>query len=628
MTPRMRDILKFYNDDRKSDEEIKKEKSNKDKCYDIVFGNLDELKEKLLNKESENKVKNDKPKEEKLDGKKEERKKEEEKKDDYTAVFGSYESLKEKLLDSCKKSEESMKEKRKEKEELKAKEKPDFKITEEIQEKEMPEAVKVESIGLEKNEPELELSSFNEIREELLKKTPKTVIHKPTEEVKKKKTEKIEEIKATNNVEEETREKTVQEKEETKTAAPIEEQISKTKETVTEKEEKQEEYEFSSLESLMEDLKKPHIPPPISEEEPTITEQLIQEEEGETTEESIKEPEIEKSEEKEEQPFSPFKELEKEIERTSSKEDHIKRVPERESQITAGTLEYSGIDFYLEANKVVEQAINQINTKSHDFIIPVLKLAPTFVNNVLNHEELLALAIQKKRYSKWLVSHQVNVAIISLKIGMGLNLPEIKLNELTVSALFHDIGMLKIPNSIIFKHGRLANEEFDLIKKHPEFGVELISQLRTDYPYLLEAIYQEHERYDGSGYPRGLRGNEISMYARIIGLADTLEALLHGRAYRDGFITQKAIQTIIQQRAKLFDPKVLRAMIDTISIFPVGSYVKLNTGELARVISINKQRPVRPTVEVIRDKNGEALAEPYQINLEKEPLIYITKQIS
>ena len=250
------------------------------------------------------------------------------------------------------------------------------------------------------------------------------------------------------------------------------------------------------------------------------------------------------------------------------------------------------------------------------------------IDSIRTGEELFILAIQRKRYATWLASHMVNVAVISVKLGLGLKLSDTELHKLALSGFLHDIGMLKIPNRIIFKHGKLTEDEFETVKRHPEYGLQYVSHLKDTMPYLINAIYQEHERYDGSGYPKGLRGDEISLFARIIGLADTFEALVHGRAYRDGFITQKAIQTIIQYRGKSFDPKVLKAMLNTISIFPVGSYVQLNTGEIAKVVSVNKQRPVRPIVEVVKDSNGNVINPPYRIDLEKEPLTYIVKQIS
>ena len=301
-----------------------------------------------------------------------------------------------------------------------------------------------------------------------------------------------------------------------------------------------------------------------------------------------------------------------------------KETKKREEEIIV----FNGLNFYLDLHRKIGQILSDARNNFQINVTSILKVIPAMIDSIRTGEELFILAIQRKRYATWLASHMVNVAVISVKLGLGLKLSDTELHKLALSGFLHDIGMLKIPNRIIFKHGKLTEDEFEIVKRHPEYGLQYVSHLKDTMPYLINAIYQEHERYDGSGYPKGLRGDEISLFARIIGLADTFEALVHGRAYRDGFITQKAIQTIIQYRGKSFDPKVLKAMLNTISIFPVGSYVQLNTGEIAKVVSVNKQRPVRPIVEVVKDSNGNVINPPYRIDLEKEPLTYIVKQIS
>ena len=188
--------------------------------------------------------------------------------------------------------------------------------------------------------------------------------------------------------------------------------------------------------------------------------------------------------------------------------------------------------------------------------------------------------------------------------------------------------MAKVPPKVLFKHGRLSASEFDHIRQHPVDGYELVKHLKNDYPYVVDTVYQEQEREDGSGYPQGLKSAEISEFAKVIGIADIFEALVHGRTYRDGFITYHAIQKIIVNKSKQFNLKIIRGLVNTVSMFPIGSLVQLSSNELARVISVNKLRPVRPIVDVIKDSEGRPLKAPLRINLEEEPLLYITKPIA
>ena len=283
---------------------------------------------------------------------------------------------------------------------------------------------------------------------------------------------------------------------------------------------------------------------------------------------------------------------------------------------------------YMEFHRLLGTISNDIKAKKLIDPEPLEKDIPALceANNV--SEFLFLKAIQRKRFATWIVSHSVNVTIFSIKIGFGLKYKKVDLHQLALASLLHDVGMVKVPNRILFKHGKLSPAEFEIIRQHPIHGYEIVKHLKDDYPYLIDSVYQEQEREDGSGYPQGLKSDKISEFAKIIGVADVFEALIHGRAYREGFITYHAIQNMIETKSKLFSPKMIKSLISVVSMFPLGSLVELNTGEIGRVVAINKIRPVRPVVEISKDLEGRDLNPPIRINLEKEPLIYITKPIT
>jgi len=258
---------------------------------------------------------------------------------------------------------------------------------------------------------------------------------------------------------------------------------------------------------------------------------------------------------------------------------------------------------------------------------PLIKDIPDFCESITTTEFLFLKAIQRKRFATWFVSHSVNVGVFAVKIGLGLRYEKEKLHALTLAALLHDIGMIEVPTKVLFKHGKLTPGEFDQIRQHPVYGYEMVKHLKKDYSYVVDTVYQEQEREDGSGYPQGLKSADISEFAKVVGIADVFEALVHGRAYRDGFITYHAIQKIIENKTKQFNPKVIRGLVNSVSMFPVGSLVKLSSDEVARVITVNKMRPVRPIVDVVENSEGRKLQNPIRINLEEEPLLYITKPI-
>lgn len=283
---------------------------------------------------------------------------------------------------------------------------------------------------------------------------------------------------------------------------------------------------------------------------------------------------------------------------------------------------------YMILHRSIEKIVMDIKNKTPIDPKPLIKEIPDFCAVIEANEYLFLKAIRRKRFATWIISHSVNVGIFAVKIGLGLKYDKEKLQQLTLAALLHDVGMVKVSTRILFKHGRLSPSEFDHIRQHPVDGYELVKHLEQDYPYVVDTVYQEQEREDGSGYPQGLKSAEISEFAKVIGIADVFEALVHGRTYRDGFITYHAIQKIIENKSKQFNPKIIRGLVNTVSMFPIGSLVQLSSNEIARVISVNKLRPVRPIVEVIKDSEGRPLKAPLRINLEEEPLLYITKPLS
>jgi len=298
------------------------------------------------------------------------------------------------------------------------------------------------------------------------------------------------------------------------------------------------------------------------------------------------------------------------------------QAPWKESTEEAATTK-----LYMDLHRIVEKVVTDIKNNQPISTEPLKAIVPELISLVSSSELLFLRAIQRKRYATWVISHSVNVAIFALKIGNGLKYSREKQGQLALAALLHDVGMVKVPNRILFKHGKLTDTEFDHIREHPIHGFEIVKHLNDEYPYIVNSVYQEQEREDGTGYPQGLKAAEISEYAKIIGVADVFEALVHGRTYRDGFITYNAIQKIIESKAKQFSPKIIRALVNGVSMYPVGSLVKLSTDEVARVVSVNTLRPVRPVVEVLEDNEGRKLKSPLRINLETEPLIYITKPI-
>jgi len=236
---------------------------------------------------------------------------------------------------------------------------------------------------------------------------------------------------------------------------------------------------------------------------------------------------------------------------------------------------------------------------------------------------LLRKAVRLKKGGRSFTSHSLNVAIISIKIGLSRKYSDERVFSLALCALLCDIGMTRVDPAILNKAGKLIPEEFAEIKKHVEYSVEIVNMISYKFPFLGPIIYQIHERENGSGYPLGLKGPNIHEFAKIIGMCDVYVALTEPKANRENYSGYVAMQQIISRRGIDFDPKIIKSLIDVISVFPLESLVRLNNGAIGRVIDISPVHPTRPKLSILINSDGEKLNRPVLLDLEQEPLLYI-----
>jgi HD-GYP domain-containing protein (c-di-GMP phosphodiesterase class II)/CheY-like chemotaxis protein len=253
-------------------------------------------------------------------------------------------------------------------------------------------------------------------------------------------------------------------------------------------------------------------------------------------------------------------------------------------------------------------------------------LARRLVQECSRSNRLLLKAIRP--YEPGERSHDApNVAVFSVKIGTGLNYNAEELTALAMAALCHDLGMAKLPDNVLAAEGKYSRRQSNQLHKHPEYARDILAKLGDEYGWLAEAVYQAHERERGQGYPQGLKGDEIGEFAKVIGLADTYESLSHPRSFRKAFIAFDALREIIGMRDKFFPAHLIRALVSEVSVFPLESYVLLNTGETARVVRTHPDNLLRPVVVVEHDASGNKVRRPKIVDLAARPLLYVTKPV-
>lgn len=206
---------------------------------------------------------------------------------------------------------------------------------------------------------------------------------------------------------------------------------------------------------------------------------------------------------------------------------------------------------------------------------------------------------------KDLAKNGVNSAIISMIIAESLHIPDVHLMQIITGALLHDVGMLRIDDSILNKEGKLSESETTLIQAHTTYGYKIIVN-NLFYPEEVGLIAaRHHERWDGKGYPSGISGKQIDIASRIVSAADAFEAMVSPRIYRGRLLGYDAMKNLVADNARRFDPDIVKAMIQNMGIYPIGSIVLMNNSVIARVVEACPQTPLRPKIKVLIDEFGQ-----------------------
>lgn len=227
-----------------------------------------------------------------------------------------------------------------------------------------------------------------------------------------------------------------------------------------------------------------------------------------------------------------------------------------------------------------------------------------------------------------LARSSVNTAILAIILAEALELPKKRIEDVTIASLLHDIGMMKIPQAILNKPDALTDIEKQAIAAHTAYGYKTAM---TEMMYTREialSIMQHHERWDGKGQPNGLAGKDIDIGARIITVADAFVAMITPKSYRDLMLGYQAMKNLLADNARIFDPEIIKAMIRSIGIYPIGSIVLMNNASLARVVKSSPEAPMRPFIRILIDETGEVLDDNSKIvDLKKNKNLFIVRAI-
>ncbi len=209
----------------------------------------------------------------------------------------------------------------------------------------------------------------------------------------------------------------------------------------------------------------------------------------------------------------------------------------------------------------------------------------------------------------------VKTAVLALALGQRIGLSKTELTQLGIAAVLKDIGYIAIPQEIIHKPELLTEKELLKIRQHPTFGYELLSQHTSISGEVTETVLQHHERWNGSGYPSGLKGADIVKFAQIIAICDTFSALLSERPGRRTYMPHETIEYIMAYSGEQFNPDLVEPFVRQVPCYSSGLTVQLNTGEMGIISSPNLGFIGRPVVRICYDQEVGPVKKPYDINL-------------
>ncbi|MFD1737734.1 HD-GYP domain-containing protein [Bacillus salitolerans] len=275
-----------------------------------------------------------------------------------------------------------------------------------------------------------------------------------------------------------------------------------------------------------------------------------------------------------------------------------------------------------EAVQSIEHTFRELNQKNMMTNSIVLEQSSKKFNDIIrniilelkDNKDLLSLLTDVVVHDHYIFTHSLNVTLYSLAIGIEMKLPEKQLEVIGLGAILHDVGKMMVSLDVLLKPERLTADEFNEVKKHTTYGYDLLRKLSTIPLMAAHCAFQHHERLDGSGYPRGIKSDEIHIFGKIIAVADVFDAVTSNRVYRKAMLPNEGLEILYAGAGHHFDSKIIEAFRNSVAIYPIGITVTLNNGLSGVVVKQNSGYCDRPFIRIL-ENDGVELQEPYEVNL-------------
>ncbi len=287
-----------------------------------------------------------------------------------------------------------------------------------------------------------------------------------------------------------------------------------------------------------------------------------------------------------------------------------------------------------EAVEVVDELVKTVKLGRRPDIAAARRVVDRFFQEMSSKETAVINLMIIKNYDDYTYTHSINVGILSMFLAKKMGYSGQIVKEVGLGGFLHDLGKVRVPPEIVNKRGKLTEEEFRIMKKHPQYGFFMIKDDKTVSSHVKRIVLLHHERYDGKGYPLGLKGSDIGRFPQIVSVCDIYDALTTERPYKKAFSVNDSLIYIMRKSGEALDPIVAQRFIYEISrmfnigsFYPVGTFVILNTGEKAKVVDKKDEYTMSPIVSVIENSRGLPVRIPFEVDLSKDTSRFIVRTI-
>jgi HD-GYP domain-containing protein (c-di-GMP phosphodiesterase class II) len=270
---------------------------------------------------------------------------------------------------------------------------------------------------------------------------------------------------------------------------------------------------------------------------------------------------------------------------------------------------------YVRTKKALAELVHDLLAGSDLHIDQVDEVVDYMAESMISNPDAMMWVSRLRKEDIETYAHGIRVSVYLLALGRHLGFPTPELHQLGMVGLLLDLGKINTPRQLLEKHGKLTPEEFEEVKRHVDYGLEMLSRSPMLHSNVLEGVAQHHERLNGRGYPKGLKGDDIGIFGRMAGIADSFAALTSPRPYNSTISPSDALSKLYEASGEYFHRPLIERFVRAIGAFPVGSLVELSTGEVAVVVRHNRVRRLQPTVLLITDPGKQPLDRPMGFDL-------------